>query len=192
MTQLILASTSTYRAAVLQRLGIPFDAVAPDCDEDRYPDLGPDDLARILAIEKAASRAQPGALVIGSDQVVDLDGEVLGKPHTVEKAQRQLERMQGRTHRLVTAVAVASADRTEVAIDVHTMTMRALTPEVIARYIAYDRPLDCAGSYKLESRGIALFERIEADPETHDDTAIQGLPLMKTLRLLRGFGFDVL
>ncbi|TNF23487.1 MAG: septum formation protein Maf [Deltaproteobacteria bacterium] len=192
--RLILASTSRYRKALLERLGVSFDAMAPDCDETAHPGLGPDALARILAREKATSVAIEDALVIGSDQVVDLDGEVLGKPHTAAAAEAQLRRMAGRSHRLVTAVAVhdTRTGRTLDAVDVHTMTMRALDDARIAAYVAHDAPLDCAGSYLLERRGIALFSRIEADPETADDTAIIGLPLMKTLRLLAEHGYDVL
>ena len=192
--RVVLASTSRYRRALLERLGVAFEAIAPDCDEAAHPELAPLDLARALAREKATSLRLDDALVIGSDQVVDLDGEVLGKPHTAPAAEAQLRRMAGRAHRLVTAVAVhdTRTGRTLDAVDVHTMTMRPLDDRQIAAYIAHDAPLDCAGSYALERRGIALFARVEADPETADDTAIIGLPLMKTLRLLRELGYDVL
>ena len=192
--RLILASLSPYRQALIKRLGISIDMIAHRCDETAYGDLAPDALARRLAVEKAKSVGLAGALVIGSDQVVDLDGAVIGKPHTPAAAQAQLARLQGRSHRLVTAVAVhdLATQRTELDVDVHVLTMRPLTETQIARYVAYDNPIDCAGSYKLESRGIALFDRIEADPETADDTAIIGLPLMKTLALLRRFGVDIL
>lgn len=192
--RVILASTSRYRRALLERLGIAFDAVAPDCDEDAWPQLAPRDLATTLAREKARSVRAPGGLVIGSDQVVDLDGEVLGKPGTAAAAEAQLARLAGRSHRLITAVAVVDVDRDLVVedVDVHTLTMRPLDPGQIAAYVALDAPLDCAGSYVFERRGVALFERVEADPETADDTAIIGLPLMKTLRLLRRLGYDLL
>ncbi|PIE17729.1 MAG: septum formation protein Maf [Proteobacteria bacterium] len=194
--RLVLASTSRYRRALLERLGVPFTAAAPRCDEGAYPGLAPDDLALTLARDKAESlaAAYPGALIIGSDQVVDLGGRILGKPGTAARAREQLAAMAGRSHRLVTAVAVhdARGGHTTTAVDVHLMTMRPLDQAAIAAYVAHDRPLDCAGSYLLELRGIALFDRIEADPETADDTAIIGLPLMKTLRLLRERGYDVL
>lgn len=192
--RIVLASTSRYRRALLERLGIPFDAIAPTCDEDAHPHLEPRPLAERLAREKAESVAAPGAIVIGSDQVVDLDGEVLGKPGSAEAAQRQLARLAGRSHRLITAVAVRDVDRgvTVVDVDVHTLVMRPLDPRQIAAYVAHDAPLDCAGSYVFERRGIALFDRVEADPEIADDTAIVGLPLMKLLRLLRGLGVDPL
>ena len=192
--RLVLASTSPYRRALLERLGVPFEALAPSCDERAFVGLAPLELARTLALDKARSIGTPGALVIGSDQVVDLDGEVLGKPGTVAGAVEQLRRLSGRSHRLVTAVAVHEPDsgRAEVDVDIHTLTMRHLERPAIERYVAHDRPLGCAGAYAIEARGVALFERVEADPDTADDTAIVGLPLMKTLRLLRAFGYDVL
>lgn len=192
---LILASTSRYRRALLERLGLPFVARAPACDEVRHPGEPPLGLARRLAREKAESLADaaPGTLVIGSDQVVDLDGEVLGKPHTVAGAVAQLQRLQGRSHRLITAIAVHQVGgRTLEAVDVHTMLMRPLDDDALRAYVAHDEPLDCAGSYRLERRGIALFDRVDADPETADDTAIVGLPIMKLLRLLRALGVDPL
>lgn len=191
--RLVLASTSRYRRALLERLGVPFTARAPDCDETRYPEKAPQDLAATLAREKATSLLDEpaGTLVIGSDQVVDLDGEVLGKPHTAEAAVAQLARLQGRAHRLVTAVAVHEVGgRTLEAVDVHTMHMRPLDDVALRAYVAHDQPLDCAGSYRLEARGVALFARVEADPETADDSAIVGLPIMKLLRLLRELGVD--
>ena len=173
---------------------MPFQSVAPDCDESNPDSMAPLQLVRHLALAKARSVHAPGALIIGSDQVVDLDGEVLGKPGTATRAVAQLERLAGRTHRLITAVAVVEADtgRAEVDVDVHELTMRSLDRETLVRYVAHDAPLGCAGSYMLERRGVALFDRIDADPDTADDTAIIGLPLMKLLRMLRRFGLDPL
>jgi septum formation protein len=193
--RLILASTSPYRREVLSRLGIAFEAISPQCDEAAYAGRPPLELARILARLKATSvSAEGAALVVGSDQVVDLEGRVLGKPGTVENAVAQLMAMSGRAHRLITAVAVMDVASGEVRVDhdIHTLWMRRLSEAEVAAYVAHDMPLDCAGSYKIERRGISLFERIEADPTTADDTAIMGLPLMKTLALLRGFGWDPL
>lgn len=191
---LVLASTSPHRRALLSRLGVPFSCRAPDCDEAAFRHLPPEEQARTLAVRKAESLRQPGVLVIGSDQVLELDGRVLEKPDSERSALAQLRLLAGRRHRMLTAVAVHQPDsgRTEVAVDVHFLTMRALPEELLAAYVRADRPLGCAGSYLLERRGIALFERIEADPETADDTAIIGLPLMKLCRLLRGFGYEVL
>lgn len=192
--RLVLASTSRYRRQLLGRLGVPFEAVAPACHEENPDGLPPLELARELSIRKARAVSISSGLVIGSDQVVDLDGEVLGKPGTAERAVDQLCRLAGREHRLITGVAVRDAadGRLEVDVDVHRLTMRALDRATLAAYVAHDQPLDCAGSYLLERRGIALFERIEADPDTADDTAIIGLPLQKLCRLLRRFGYDVL
>lgn len=201
MRPLILASTSRYRQALLARLAVPFSARRPDCDESRFRHLAPEPQALTLAVRKAESLAaepdRPGwgdALIIGSDQVLDLDGEVLHKPGSVAAACAQLRALSGRSHRLLTAVAVHEprSGRTEVALDVHTLKMRTLTEQAIAAYVAADQPLDCAGSYVLERRGIALFDHIAADPEGADDTAIIGLPLLKLCRLLRAFSYDVL
>lgn len=193
-TRLILASESRYRRALLDRLGVPYEAVSSGVDETTSRHLAPLEQARVLARMKAEAVGAPGALVIGSDQILDLGGEVLHKPGTAERAVAQLERLSGRSHRLITAVAVHSADqeRTEIDVDIHVLTMRALSRAQLERYVAHDQPLDCAGAYRLESLGIALFERIEADPATADDTAVVGLPLMKTLALLRRFGVEAL
>jgi septum formation protein len=194
MRPLILASTSPYRRALLDRLGIPYQVRAPHTDEEAYRHLPPDEMALALAKAKAEAVSDANALVIGSDQVVDMDGVVLGKPGTAERAVDQLLSLSGRSHRLITAVAVhdTRTGLTSSDVDVHTLTMRHLDRAAITRYVAHDAPLDCAGAYKLEQRGIALFDRIEADPSTADDTAIIGLPLMKTLALLRAAGLDVL
>lgn len=210
--RLVLASTSPYRQALLKRLleplGQPFETARPDVDEDLSESesaLPVAERATILAVRKARAVAHregyKGALVIGSDQIcVDPDGLVLHKPQTGDRALAQLARLAGRTHSLVTAVAVLRVDASTAhpetlatAVDVHRLTMRPLGPDALARYVACDQPLDCAGSYRLESLGLALFDRIEADPETADESAIVGLPLMKTLRLLRErFGWDPL
>lgn len=210
--RIVLASTSRYRKALLARvftpLGLEVEAVAPGVDESLSPEesaLPVIERATLLAVRKARAVAQRNdfrdAIVIGSDQIcVGPEGEVLHKPGTVERAVAQLFRLAGRTHSLVTAVAVLRVSPTATpteelatAYDIHRLTMRALTPEALARYVALDQPLDCAGSYKLESLGIALFASIEADPDTADESAIVGLPLMKTLGLLRQcFGWDPL
>lgn len=192
--RIVLASSSPYRKLLLERLGLDFEVVRPDVDEEAKRHLPPAEMARALAVAKARAVDVPGALVIGSDQVVEVDGEALGKPGSESAAVAQLSRLAGRSHHLLTAVAVhdTATGRVEADLDVHTLTMRPLTRAQLAGYVARDRPLDCAGSYRFEARGIALFERIEADPDTADDTAIVGLPLMKLCRLLRRFGVDVL
>jgi septum formation protein len=187
----ILASTSPYRRALLERLGIPFRSLAPDVEEESYKarGLSPLALAEVLALAKARSlsEAWPDAVVIGSDQVASLDHRPLGKPGTVEAAEAQLSTMSGRAHELITAVAVRHRGETIAHTDVTTLSMRRLSSDEIRRYIEADRPLDCAGSYKLESRGIALFERIVSD----DHTAIVGLPLIAVTTILRSLGLRI-
>ncbi len=187
----ILASTSPYRRALLDRLGIPFRSLAPEVDEDAYKagGLSPLALAEVLALAKARSLsdARPDSIVIGSDQVASLDDLPLGKPGSVASAEAQLSAMSGRSHELITAVAVRHRGETIAHTDVTTLTMRRLSADEIRRYVEADRPLDCAGSYKLESRGIALFERVVSD----DHTAIVGLPLIAVTTILRSLGVRV-
>jgi septum formation protein len=190
---LILASTSPYRRALVERLGVPFRSVAPPVDEDALkaalPEASPRDLAAHLAHAKAAAVAaiEPDAVVIGGDQLVSLDGTILGKPGTVDLAVDQLRRMAGRTHELMTALSVIHAGKAYAHLDVTSLTVRPLTPDEIHRYVEVDRPLDCAGSYKLEARGIALFERIESA----DHSAIVGVPLIALTSILRSLGFAI-
>lgn len=192
MPELVLASTSRYRRELLDRLGIPYTAAAHRCDE-RATAAGLDDperIARVLARAKAQSLAadHADAFVLGSDQLVDLDGEILGKPGDAPGARAQLARLRGRTHRLITAVALRHPDgRVDEALDVHRMTMRDLSDDEIARYVDREHPVDCAGSYKIERLGIALFDRVEGT----DFTAIVGLPLATVARMLRRAGFQV-
>jgi septum formation protein len=185
---LVLASTSPGRRALLDRLRLPYEAVAPDVDEHALVGVDAEETATLRAIAKARSVAstRPDAVVIGADQVVDLDGELLGKPGSPEGARAQLARLAGRVHRLVTAVAIVARDlaRPEVAVDVHRMSMRALDDAEIRRYVAADDPEGCAGSYKVESLGITLFDRIEGG----DWTGIVGLPLLTLCSMLRRLG----
>jgi septum formation protein len=191
--ELILASTSPYRHALMTRLALPFRALPPLCDEDeekaRLGDLPPEVLAPALARAKAESlRAQaPSAVIVGSDQIAAIDGEILHKPGTRERAEAQLAKLAGRTHQLVTAFAVAHPGGVIEHVDVTALTMRPLSAEQIARYVAADNPLDCAGSFKLEAGGIALFSKIESA----DHTAITGLPLMALVTALASLGFAV-
>jgi septum formation protein len=190
--RLILASTSRYRSALLQRLGVAFEACAPLCNEDELKDArrSPSDLAGFLACEKAMSlkAAYPDAYVLGGDQLVDLEGRILGKSGTSEGAQAQLRALSGRTHRLITALALVCPDGRVLAhLDVHSLTMRVLSDADIERYVAREQPLDCAGSYKAEAGGIALLSRIEGE----DFSAITGLPLIALTTLLRQEGFAV-
>lgn len=192
--RIILASTSRYRRALVARLGLEVACLAADCDEEALKPtlahLPVGERARALAIAKAESLAprEPDALVIGSDQIAEVDGETLSKPLTPARAVAQLERLAGRTHRLHTAVALHHRGRTEVALDVTSLRMRPHDRAALEDYVHRDAPLDCAGSYRIESLGIVLFEGVE----TADPTAIEGLPLTHLVALLAGFGVRVL
>ncbi len=190
---LILASTSRYRRTLLERLGLPFRCLAPEVVEDELKRslgaLPPQILAARLAEAKATSLAaiEPNATLIGSDQLVAFEGRILGKPGDLASAERQLGELVGKSHELITALAVWHDGKIEAHTDVARLHMRPLTPEEIARYVAADRPDDCAGAYKLESRGIVLFEGIEA----RDHSAITGLPLIALTTILRGLGYPI-
>jgi septum formation protein len=190
--RLILASTSRYRRELLERLRLPFEVVAPDVDETPLPGEQPATLARRLARAKAADVAarHPGAVVIGSDQVADLDGTPLGKPGNHERAVEQLRAMRGRRVVFHTAVAVRCIARAVEASELAEVSVlvRDLTDEDIEHYLRAEQPYDCAGSAKAEGLGIALLSRIESD----DPSALIGLPLMRTCALLREAGIDPL
>ncbi len=188
---LILASTSKYRGALLAQLGWPFEAINPGVDEDQLKskDHSPTQLAMELAKLKASTvaKSRPEACVIGSDQVCMLNGELLGKPGTKEKAIEQLVKMQGAHHELITAVTIISP-KGETSFHNRTLLfMRPLSVQTITRYVEEDLPLDCAGSYKLETKGIKLFEKIEMD----DHTSIIGLPLIQLNNHLLKIGYPL-
>jgi septum formation protein len=189
---LILGSTSRYRRELLQRLRVPFDVVSPDVDETPMANEIPQALATRLALAKAKAVADlhPNAVVIGSDQVADLNGEPLGKPGTHERAVLQLQRMRGQTVVFQTAVSVvcqaSGFEQTELAqIKVR---FRDLSDTEIEAYLHAEEPYDCAGSAKSEGLGIALLDAIDND----DPTALIGLPMIRTARLLRAAGIDLL
>jgi septum formation protein len=188
---LVLASTSPYRRALLARLGVPFRCLAPRFEETSVSIIGKDprDAAEMLARGKAESIAatEPAATIIGCDQLVSFEGRILGKPGTMECAVEQLEAMAGRTHDLITALFVIHGDESFCHIDFTRLLMRPLSRRELKRYAAHDNPVDCAGSYKIEERGIVLFEKIE----TLDHTAITGLPLIALVGFLRELGYPV-
>ena len=190
--RLILASTSRYRRDLLQRLGVPFDVVSPGVDEAARPGEEPRALAERLAMAKAVAVAskQPAAVVIGSDQVAELDGMTIGKPHTHERAVEQLHAMSGRRVVFHTAVAVVRRNRNFARglLAPVVVTFRPLGDDDIERYLRAEQPYDCAGSAKCEALGIALVAAIESD----DPTALVGLPLIRTCALLREAGLDPL
>lgn len=187
--RLILASTSRYRRELLERLRLPFDVARPEVDETPQAGEAPAALARRLAGAKAAAVAGASdAWVIGSDQVACLDGLPLGKPGSMERAVDQLHRMSGQPVEFLTAVCVAHrSGHAYQALDTTIVRFRTLDDAAIARYVEAEQPLDCAGSFKSEGLGIALFDAIE----TVDPTALIGLPLIATARLLRQAGFSL-
>jgi len=187
MQTLFLASSSRYRAGLLGRLGIPFDCVAPQVDESPRPGEPPPQLAERLAAAKAGVVAaqHPGSWAIGSDQVAELDGVPLGKPGSHDAAVAQLAAMSGRAVHFHTALCIANGQTRLRALDLTTVQFRTLARSEIERYVAIEQPLDCAGSFKCEGLGITLFEAIH----NTDPTALVGLPLIATARLLRQAGF---
>ncbi len=190
--QLILGSTSLYRRELLSRLRLPFDVVAPDVDETPRVNESPKDLANRLALAKAhaVARSYPQAVVIGSDQVADLNGEPLGKPGTHERAFAQLRRMRGKTVVFQTALAVVCLDSGFEQLDLAAVSVRFrdVSDAEIETYLQAEKPYDCAGSAKSEGLGIALLESIDSD----DPTALVGLPLIRTCRMIRAAGIALL
>ncbi|QDH70523.1 Maf family protein [Marilutibacter alkalisoli] len=187
---LILASTSLYRRELLARLRLPFETARPETDESPLSGESPGALARRLAVAKAQAVAavHPAAWVIGSDQVAELDGQPLGKPGGREAAIAQLSAMSGRAMQFHTGVCLVRADTdAHVAVDVTTVRLRKLSGAEIARYVDAEQPFDCAGSFKCEGLGICLFEAVES----RDPTALVGLPLIETARLLREAGYTL-
>lgn len=188
--RLILASSSVYRRQLMDRLGLDYEVDKPEVDEEQLKSQidDPTQLAEALAELKAKTVFQrhPNAIVIGSDQVGHFKGQILGKPGTTEKNQQQLQKMTGQTHDLITSVCVLAPNFKTIFTDTTRLTMRNLTPHQIAKYVEADNPLDCAGGYKLELGGIALFQSIESK----DFTAIQGLPLIELIDVLKGFGLN--
>ncbi len=189
---LVLASTSRYRRELLSRLGIPFEVLSPDIDETPLPGETPSATALRLSVRKAQAAASvyPDALIVGSDQVLMLDGEQLGKPGNFDKAFAQLKKMQGKAMVFHTALTLLNsrsghAQTRDVPTVVH---IRPLTDVQIASYLKKEQPYDCAGSAKSESLGIALMQRMDSP----DPTALIGLPLMALTEMLMNEGVDVL
>jgi septum formation protein len=190
--KLILGSTSPYRRDLLERLRIPFEVVAPDVDETPLATETPKQLACRLAMGKARAVAAqfPAGVVIGSDQVADLDGQALGKPGDHARATAQLRQMRGKTVIFQTAVAVVCQETGFAQMDLAQIKVkfRELSDAEIEAYLRAETPYDCAGSAKSEGLGIALLESIEND----DPTALVGLPLIRTCRMIQAAGVKVL
>ena len=190
--QLVLASSSPYRRELLERFGVPFVVRPPDVDESPLPGEAPEALARRLAVAKARRVAErcADAVVVGSDQVASLDGRVLGKPGTVDRAVRQLASCSGRRVRFLTGLAVVRGGtlRTRTRLDVTTARFRRFDAGRAERYVRRDQPLDCAGGIRFEGLGPLLLEGVD----TADPSAAIGLPLIALGELLRLEGLDPL
>lgn len=192
MTPLILASTSPFRQSLLSKLGLPFIAVAPQCDETPQSGESAQDLVQRLALAKAQALAAeyPNHWIIGSDQVCVLDGTITGKPHTVENACKQLAAASGKVITFYTGLALIQpqSGRQQVICEPFKVHFRTLSPDEIRCYVEKEQPLNCAGSFKSEGMGICLFEQLEGrDPNT-----LIGLPLISLNEMLRKVGINAL
>jgi septum formation protein len=191
MISLILASTSPYRRELLRRLGVPFECVAPGVDEAALPAESAHDRAIRLALAKATAvaRARPASVVIGSDQIGICKGESLEKSGNAERARTQLQWLSGAAAAFHTAVAVVQSEPAHSLqfVDTTTVYFRALGEEEIERYIAVEKPFDCAGSFRCEGLGVSLFTRVVSE----DPTGLIGLPLISVARALRQLGLEV-
>jgi septum formation protein len=189
--KLILASSSPYRRALLARLKIPFEAIAPEVDESPRPREAPEQLVERLSVEKARKIADqhPDAIVIGSDQVAIYNGNIVGKPHSHERAVAQLREASGRTVTLYTGLALVNAATGSVQSEVipYRVTFRPLTDRQIESYLLKEQPYACAGSVKSEGLGIALLEKFDGD----DPNTLIGLPLIRLIRMLEHEGVHV-
>ena len=192
MPRLVLASGSRWRRQLLDRLEIPFAWQSPDIDETPHPDEEPIALVQRLALTKAQRLAEawPDHLIIGSDQVALFEGEILGKPGDAATARANLTRFSGQRVRFLTGLALLDTrqDRQWVTHETYDVAFRRLGDEEIARYVEKEKPLDSAGSFRMEGLGIALFERIEGD----DPNTLIGLPLIRLCAMLREAGLDPL
>ena len=190
--QLILASSSPYRRTLLERLQIPFDTASPHINEERLPGETAEALASRLATEKAQalSSQYPGALIIGSDQVAECEGELLGKPGTAQKAWEQLRFCSGQRVSFHTGISLLDTEtgKQQTHCERYSVYFRQLSDREITRYIELDQPLDCAGSFKAEGLGIILFEKMEGS----DPNSLIGLPLIRLIDMLQAHGISPL
>lgn len=189
---LVLASTSPYRQELLRRLGLPFETASPEVDETRHADEDPEELVRRLSLEKAKAVAEkyPGALIIGSDQVATLGDTILGKPGTHERAMQQLKAASGQSVTFLTGLALydSASGRSHTICEPFRVDFRDLGEEEIDDYLRREEPYDCAGSFKSEGLGIALFSLMDGE----DPNALVGLPLIQLVSMLQENGVQVL
>ncbi|MCQ4299810.1 Maf family nucleotide pyrophosphatase [Pseudomonas songnenensis] len=191
MRHLLLASSSRYRQELLSRLRLPFDSCAPEIDETALPGESAEHLVRRLAERKASALATryPDSLIIGSDQVAVLNQDILGKPHTFERAKQQLLAASGGSVRFFTGLALLDSmnGKLQVACVPFTVHFRTLDEARIERYLKAEQPYDCAGSFKAEGLGISLFRATEGE----DVTSLVGLPLIRLVDMLLNAGVEV-
>ncbi|REL27192.1 septum formation inhibitor Maf [Thalassotalea euphylliae] len=192
MRKIVLGSTSLYRKALLEKLNLSFDCIKPKVDETPLLNESPKALVARLAEAKAraAGASVTDALVIGSDQVAVHQGEILGKPHTVENAIKQLTRFSGHSVTFLTGLCVfdSRTGESKTVVEPFTVHFRALSQHAISNYVRAEMPLNCAGSFKSEGLGICLFEKLAGD----DPNSLIGLPLIQLTKLFKHFGVDVL
>jgi septum formation protein len=191
MSNLILASTSPYRKMLLERITANFTCESPGIDEDilKAKLKSPQELTEALAFQKAEAvfAKNPDAIVVGGDQVACLGKEILGKPGNHQNALEQLASMSGKTHSLVTSICILSPEKKNIFTNITSLKMKELSNSDLEAYLKIDKPYDCAGSYKIEEKGILLFDRIETD----DFTAITGLPVIQTSKALKELGVQI-
>ena len=191
MLPLLLASSSVYRRELLARLHLPFTCVSPNIDESHRHDESAIELVKRLSLEKAQALASshPNHLIIGSDQVAVLNGQIIGKPHTFDKAREQLLAASGASVTFLTCLTLLNSQQGNHQTDCipFTVHMRALSRESIERYLHLEQPYDCAGSFKAEGLGASLFQRTEGD----DATSLIGLPLIRLVDMLLAEGIEI-
>ena len=191
MLPLLLASSSVYRRELLARLQLPFTCCSPDIDESHQPGESARELVKRLAHEKAQALAgsHPAHLIIGSDQAAVLDGQIIGKPHTFEKAREQLLAASGASVTFLTGLALLNSQTGHCQLDCipFTVHMRALDQARIERYLRAEQPYDCAGSFKAEGLGVSLFQSTEGP----DATSLVGLPLIRLVDMLLAEGVQI-
>ena len=189
---LILASTSPFRKAILDKLGVNFDTASPETDETALENETPQDLVERLSIAKAKAIADKttDSLIIGSDQVSVIDGEIIGKPHTHENAVKQLQNASGKTVTFYTGLCLYNTSTQQYQSDVvpFNVVFRKLSDEQIESYLKKEKPYNCAGSFKSEALGIVLFEKLEGD----DPNTLMGLPLIRLVKMLEQEDFFIL
>ena len=191
MLPLLLASSSVYRRDLLARLRLPFNCSSPNIDESHRSGESALELVKRLSLEKARALADshPQHLIIGSDQVAVLNGEIIGKPHTFDKARQQLLNASGASVTFLTGLTLLNSQTGNYQTDCipFTVHMRTLSPEQIERYLHAEQPYDCAGSFKAEGLGVSLFQRTEGD----DATSLVGLPLIRLVDMLLAEGVEI-